>query len=173
MQPTTPKDERASPLRPDALELKLRLFTDPQLFAEPDASRFGGEKRVGTTLDEEAIEALGHDLAAEAIVRLDERHPRPGRRIRLHVHVQEAVRRGKTSDASAKHDHMAGCQGFRQPAQIAVHPPSTVRAVPVIIRAAGPARKVIAAATSSGVASLPAGVRPRMSLLIASFSSKT
>ena len=173
MEATTPENERAASLRRDTFQSQVQVRVCPRLnlFAEPDASRFGGKERVGTTLDDEAIEALGHDLAAEAILRFDEREPQAGHRVR--VNLQDTVSRRQTGDASAQHDDMTGCRGSRQVAQIAVHPPSTVRAEPVIIRAAGPARKTIAAATSSGVASLPAGVRPRMSLLITSFSNKT
>ena len=169
LESTTPENERAASLRDDTLAGTGLHST--RALAKPDASRFGGKEQFGTTLDDEAIEVLGHDLAAEAILRLDERDPRAGHRVR--VHVQETVRCRQTGDASAQHDDITGARGFSQLAQIAVHPPSTVRVVPVIIRAAGPARKTIAAATSSGVASLPAGVRPRMSLLIASFSSRT
>jgi hypothetical protein len=62
-------------LRSDTLELRVRVFPQTQLFAESQPSRFGREERVGATLDDEAIDVLGHDLAAEAILRLDERHP--------------------------------------------------------------------------------------------------
>ena len=109
MQLTTPKDERASSLWLDTLQLKLREPCRPQLFAEPDAARFGGQERVGTALDDEAIEVLGHDLATEAIVRFDQRHPRPGHRVRMQL--QQTVCRGKTGDASTEHDDMAGCRG--------------------------------------------------------------
>ena len=86
MEATTPENERAASLRRDTLGAGAGAgIPRPNLFAEPDASRFGGKERVGTTLDDEAVEALGHDLAAETILRLDERDPQAGHRVRVHL----------------------------------------------------------------------------------------
>jgi hypothetical protein len=110
VQPAAPEDERAASLWLDTLQWHLRADPETQLGAEPDAPRFDGQKRIGTTLDDEAVDALGHDLAPKTLVRFDERDPQPGQR--GVAQLQEAVRRGKTGDAAAKHDHMAGCRKF-------------------------------------------------------------
>jgi hypothetical protein len=157
------EDERAPFLRCDALQ----AIPEANLGTEPDTSWFGGEKGIRTTFDYEPIDALGDDLAAKAIFRLEQCDPKFGR------HIYQAMCGRETGDATANHGYVACLDVPARAAQIAVHPPSMVRAVPVIIRADGAARKTIAAATSSGVASLPAGVRPRMSDLIASFSNMT
>ena len=45
----------------------LQPIAEADLSAQADAARLGGEEGIGTPLDDEAVDALGDDLAAQAV----------------------------------------------------------------------------------------------------------
>ena len=68
--------------------------------AQADASRFGGEKRVGSAFDDEPVDPLGDDLAPEPVFRFEQGDAD------LRGIAHEAMRGGKSGDAAADDDYV-------------------------------------------------------------------
>jgi hypothetical protein len=77
-------------------------LAQPELTAELEGSRAVADERVGSRLDEEAVDPVGPDLAAESIRGLDEG--------RVDAGPPERVRRAEAGDPAADdEDRMKAC----------------------------------------------------------------